>query len=121
MQDAAKKIAKVSLECKMQLDEEKYVSSFRSEMMDTVYAWSQGATFQEICKMNDIFEGSIIRIIRRLYELLQELVKAAKSIGNTDLEEKFTECIFDSSRLYQNSKRYCLCSQFIFINPFSFS
>lgn len=60
--------------------------------MDVVYAWAQGSKFSEICKMTEIFEGSIIRIFRRLYELLQELITASKCIGNEMLEDKFTQC-----------------------------
>ena len=33
--------------------------------------------------------GSIIRALRRLEELLREMIGAAKSIGNTELEQKF--------------------------------
>lgn len=29
--------------------------------MDVVYAWCTGASFEVICGMTDIFEGSIIR------------------------------------------------------------
>ena len=35
------------------------------------------------------FEGSIIRSMRRLEELLRQLCSAANSIGNTELEAKF--------------------------------
>ena len=35
------------------------------------------------------FEGSIIRAMRRLEELLRQLCSAANSIGNTELEAKF--------------------------------
>lgn len=59
--------------------------------MDVIYMWAQGATFLEITKVSSFFEGSIIRVLRRLNELLQELQNAAKSIGNTDLEEKFKQ------------------------------
>ena len=36
----------------------------------------QGATFEQLCKMTDIFEGSIIRATRRLDELMRQLVNA---------------------------------------------
>ena len=39
------------------------------------------------------FAGSIIRSMRRLEELLRQMVQAAKNIGNTDLENKFSESI----------------------------
>ncbi|ORZ19116.1 antiviral helicase [Lobosporangium transversale] len=89
MQEAARKIAKVSQSCKLSLDEEEYVQSFRAELMDVVYAWANGAKFSQICKMTDVFEGSIIRAFRRLEELLRQMSSAAKSIGNTELESKF--------------------------------
>ncbi|KAJ1974857.1 ATP-dependent RNA helicase mtr4, partial [Dimargaris xerosporica] len=98
MQEAARRIAKVSLECKLELDEEDYVQSFRSDLMDVVYAWCNGATFAQICKMTDIFEGSIIRAFRRLEELLRQMSAAAKSIGNTELETKFADAILKIKR-----------------------
>ncbi|KAJ3090361.1 ATP-dependent RNA helicase mtr4 [Quaeritorhiza haematococci] len=91
LQDLARRIAKVSQECKLQVDEEEYVQSFRPDMMDVVYAWCQGATFATICKMTDIFEGSIIRSMRNLEELLRQMCSAAKAIGNNALEVKFAE------------------------------
>lgn len=41
MQESARRIARVSKECKLPLDEEEYVQSFRPEMMDVAYAWSK--------------------------------------------------------------------------------
>lgn len=41
--------------------------------------------------MTSAFEGSIIRTMRRLEELLLELRMAAKAIGNTELESKFEQ------------------------------
>ena len=37
----------------------------------------QGSTFATICEMTDVFEGSIVRFMRRLDELLNQLIKAA--------------------------------------------
>ncbi|XP_078656380.1 exosome RNA helicase MTR4-like isoform X4 [Branchiostoma floridae x Branchiostoma belcheri] len=73
MQESARRIAKVSAEAKMSIEEEDYVESFRPHMMDVCHAWSKGATFAQICKMTDIFEGSIIRCMRRLEELMREM------------------------------------------------
>lgn len=41
--------------------------------------------------MTDLFEGSIIRCLRRLDELLKQMEEAAKVIGNKELENKFKE------------------------------
>lgn len=40
MQDSARRIARVSVEAKMDLDEEHYVESFKPHLMDVVHAWS---------------------------------------------------------------------------------
>lgn len=93
MRESAQRIAKVSIECKLNVDEEDYVNSFRPELMDVVYAWCKGAKFSQLCKLTEVFEGSIIRCMRRLEELLRQMCQAAKSIGNTDLENKFAEGI----------------------------
>lgn len=93
MQECAKRIAKVSAEAKLEIDEETYLSSFKPHLMDVVHTWATGATFAHICKMTDVFEGSIIRCMRRLEELLRQMCQAAKAIGNTELENKFAEGI----------------------------
>lgn len=93
MQDLARRIAKVSTEANLELDESAYVERFKPFLMDVVYAWCKGASFSQICKMTDIFEGSIIRTMRRLEEVLRQLSQAAKNIGNTDLENKFSDAI----------------------------
>ncbi|KAG8131098.1 putative Superkiller viralicidic activity 2-like protein [Naja naja] len=104
MQECAKRIAKVSAEAKLEVDEENYLSLFRPNLMDVVYTWANGATFAHICKMTDVFEGSIIRCMRRLEELLRQMCQAAKAIGNTELENKFAEGLN-----YKNQERHCVC------------
>uniref|UniRef100_A0A673CD73 Exosome RNA helicase MTR4 n=2 Tax=Sphaeramia orbicularis TaxID=375764 RepID=A0A673CD73_9TELE len=91
MQECAKRIAKVSADAKVEVDEETYLNQFKPHLMDVVYAWANGATFAQICKMTDVFEGSIIRCMRRLEEVLRQMCSAAKAIGNTELENKFAE------------------------------
>lgn len=93
LQDTARKVAKVQLECKVQIDVENFVSSFRPDIMEAVYAWAKGSKFYEIMEITQVFEGSLIRAIRRLEEVLQQLIQAAKSIGETELESKFEEAV----------------------------
>ncbi|KAJ3605916.1 hypothetical protein NHX12_027959 [Muraenolepis orangiensis] len=89
MQECAKRIAKVSADAKLEVDEETYLNQFKPHLMDVVYTWANGASFAQICKMTDVFEGSIIRCMRRLEEVLRQMCSAAKAIGNTELENKF--------------------------------
>ncbi|XP_045614688.1 exosome RNA helicase MTR4-like isoform X1 [Procambarus clarkii] len=90
MQDMARRIARVSHECKLEIDEENYVEQFRPFLMDVVYDWCNGSSFMELCTKTEIYEGSIIRAMRRLEELLRQMIQAAKAIG-IDLENKFSE------------------------------
>jgi ATP-dependent RNA helicase DOB1 len=40
-------------------------------------------------KMTDVYEGSLIRMFRRLEELLRQMAQGSKVMGNSGLEEKF--------------------------------
>jgi ATP-dependent RNA helicase DOB1 len=89
LRETARRIAQVSVESKLPVNEDEYVNSFQTELSDVVYAWAQGAKFSQIVKMTDAFEGSIIRAMRRLEELLRQMANASKAIGNVELEKKF--------------------------------
>ncbi|KAI8055634.1 ATP-dependent RNA helicase DOB1 [Syncephalis plumigaleata] len=64
---------------RLEIDEEEYIASFRPELMD-------GAKFSQVIKLTDVFEGSLI-------QLLRQMSAAAKAIGNTELEVKFAQGI----------------------------
>ena len=72
---------------------ESFVHSFRPDIMEAVYAWAKGSKFYEIMEIARVFEGSLIRAIRRMEEVLQQLIVAAKSIGETELEGKLEEAV----------------------------
>ena len=40
LQDSARRIARVSSECKLEIAEDSYVESFKPHLMDVVHAWS---------------------------------------------------------------------------------
>ncbi|KAF9465418.1 ATP-dependent RNA helicase [Collybia nuda] len=106
MQEIARRIAKVSKESKLTIDEDEYVSSFKVELMDAVVQWCRGASFSDICKLTDQFEGSLIRVFRRLGELLRQMAQAAKVIGNSELQEKFVK----SSEMLERPNSVIFCS-----------
>ncbi|CAL1403487.1 unnamed protein product [Linum trigynum] len=93
LQETARRVAKLQLECKVEIDIENFVGSFRPDIMEAVYAWAKGSKFYEIMEITQVFEGSLIRAIRRLEEVLQQLIEAAKSIGEIELEAKFEEAV----------------------------
>lgn len=89
LQDTARNIAEVSTECKLDVDVDAYVESFRPTLMEVVYEWSLGKTFKEVMDLTDVFEGSVIRAMRRLDELMQNLERAAGVVGDAKLAELF--------------------------------
>ncbi|KAJ5426838.1 hypothetical protein N7465_001908 [Penicillium sp. CMV-2018d] len=93
IQAQARIIAKVSQESKMAVNEDEYVQSFHWELMEVIYEWTQGKSFADICKMTDVYEGSLIRVFRRLEECLRQMAQAAKVMGSEDLESKFEEAL----------------------------
>lgn len=88
LREIASKIAKIMKDSKIEVVEKDYVDSFRHELMEVVYEWCKGATFTQICKMTDVYEGSLIRMFKRLEELVKELVDVSNTIGNAALKEK---------------------------------
>ncbi|KAK6131750.1 hypothetical protein DH2020_034547 [Rehmannia glutinosa] len=91
LQDSARRIAEIQRECKLEVNVDEYVeASIRPFLMDVIYCWSKGASFAEVIQMTDIFEGSIIRLARRLDEFLNQLKAAAHAVGEAGLEDKFT-------------------------------
>lgn len=91
LQTVVKEVSAVCLEVRLFTEEQEYLDSFMPAMVDVTYAWTAGAKFSEICKLTDIFEGSIIRSLRRLEELLRQLAAASQAIGNTELVALFSE------------------------------
>ncbi|OAX84609.1 hypothetical protein ACJ72_01005 [Emergomyces africanus] len=93
IQAQARIIAKVSQESKLAVNEDEYVKGFRWELMEVIYEWAKGKSFAEICKMTDVYEGSLIRTFRRLEECMRQMAQAAKVMGSEDLEKKFEKSL----------------------------
>lgn len=70
-----------------------YSEKFCPNLMDIVYSWTEGNSFAHICKKTDVFEGGVIRCFRRLEEVLKEMCRACKLIGNIEMENKFSAAI----------------------------
>lgn len=71
LQEVASKVAQVMIESNIEIKKEEYLQKFTPDMMEITMKWCQGAKFSEICEISDtIFEGTIIRSMRRLDELI---------------------------------------------------
>ena len=59
-----------------------------------------------VVKLTDQFEGSLIRVFRRLQELIRQMAQAAKGIGNNELQEKFEK----ASEMLERPNSVIFCS-----------
>lgn len=89
--NTARHFSEVFVQSKLNIDQEAYVNNYKPSLMEAVFAWAHGAKFAEICGLTDIYEGTIIRCIRRLHELLRQLQDASMSIQSLELAAKFTQ------------------------------
>jgi len=91
MKGIARNVAGVMLENKIPIDVEEYVGKLKPQLMDVILGWLEGKRFYEIMNQCNMYEGTVVRVIRRLEELVRELASAAKTIGNQELEKKLSE------------------------------
>ena len=59
-----------------------------------------------LSQLTDQFEGSLIRVFRRLGELLRQMAQASKVIGNSELKEKFEK----ASEMLERPNSVIFCS-----------
>ena len=82
---------------------DEFVDKFRPDLMEVVYEWTRGKKFLEVCKINEkLFEGTIIRSMRRLEEFMKQMCLAAKVIGDSSLEDKFRQAIAAIKRVSES-------------------
>lgn len=58
--------------------------------------------------MTDVYEGSLVRLFRRLEELLRQVAQAAKVMGSEELAEKFEVAL-------QKVRRDIIASQSLYL------
>ncbi|KAF3939661.1 hypothetical protein ABW19_dt0204916 [Dactylella cylindrospora] len=64
----------------------------RFGLMEVVYEWAKGMTFERITDLTDVLEGTIVRVITRLDETCREVRNAARIIGDPALYQKAEKC-----------------------------
>ena len=62
----ARNVAEVMVENKIPIDVEEYVQKLKPQLMETVLHWLEGKRFHEIMNQCNLYEGSVVRVIRRL-------------------------------------------------------
>ncbi|OCK83338.1 antiviral helicase [Lepidopterella palustris CBS 459.81] len=69
-------------------DSNDFVSRPRFGMVEVVYEWARGMSFNRITDLTDVMEGTIVRVITRLDETCREVKNAARIIGDPTLFTK---------------------------------
>jgi len=88
------KVFQTSLDCSRNMNREEYMEKYCTNYMALTYNWACGASFSDIAQQfEDLFEGNIIRTMKRTEELLRQAQRAASAMGNTDLEIKILAAI----------------------------
>lgn len=112
LQETARRVARVSIESKIELDEERYVDGFKPYMMDVIKAWVDGQSFADICRMTSIFEGEEKKFFSFLQSLKNNsflLIKDRLFDAFADWKNFFDRCVVQPKRSeIPNSKRNLL-------------
>ncbi|KIW25761.1 uncharacterized protein PV07_08915 [Cladophialophora immunda] len=69
-------------------DANDFVSRQRFGLVEVVYEWARGMSFNRITDLTDVMEGTIVRVITRLDETCREVMSAARLIGDPSLYAK---------------------------------
>ncbi|KAL1982697.1 hypothetical protein VTN96DRAFT_948 [Rasamsonia emersonii] len=72
-------------------DANDFTSQPRFGLVEVVYEWAKGMSFNRITDLTDVMEGTIVRTITRLDETLREVKNAAKLVGDPTLYTKMQQ------------------------------
>eukprot|EP00796_Vickermania_ingenoplastis_P005232 gene5232-3746_t len=94
LNEVVTRIATVSIESGL-TQENTSVEKVLPSLMEVTYLWAKGAKFCDLVGRTAAYEGDIIRMMRRLEEMLRQLAAAARSpaIGSVTLHDKFLQGI----------------------------
>ena len=72
-------------------DSNDFESRPRFGLVEVVYEWARGMSFNRITDLTDVMEGTIVRVITRLDETCREVRNAAKLVGDPSLYLKMQQ------------------------------
>lgn len=74
-------------------DSNDFVSRPRFGLVEVVYEWARGMSFDRITDLTDVLEGTIVRVVSRLDETCREVRNAARIVGDPELYRKMEVCL----------------------------
>ncbi|CRG91431.1 antiviral helicase SKI2 [Talaromyces islandicus] len=72
-------------------DSNDFTSKPRFGLVEVVYEWAKGMSFNRITDLTDVMEGTIVRTITRLDETCREVKNASKLVGDPTLYTKMQQ------------------------------
>uniref|UniRef100_A0A672Z982 SKI2 homolog, superkiller viralicidic activity 2-like n=1 Tax=Sphaeramia orbicularis TaxID=375764 RepID=A0A672Z982_9TELE len=84
----AQRIGELQRDCGIPQTAEEFVGQFKFGLTEVVYCWARGMPFAEIAQLTDVQEGTVVRCIQRLDEVLKEVRQAARIVGDSVLGSK---------------------------------
>jgi antiviral helicase SKI2 len=72
-------------------DANDFASKPRFGLVEVVFEWAKGMSFNRITDLTDVMEGTIVRVITRLDETCREVKNAAKLVGDPSLYTKMQQ------------------------------
>lgn len=72
-------------------EEQEFLERKRFALVNVVYEWARGLSFNEIMQISPEAEGTIVRVITRLDEICREVRNAALIVGDSQLHSKMGE------------------------------
>ena len=90
-------------------DSNDFTSKPRFGLVEVVYEWARGMSFNRITDLTDVLEGTIVRVITRLDETCREVKNAARIIGDPELFTKMQTAQVSGLSLPQSGIHECFC------------
>ncbi|EGG13921.1 DEAD/DEAH box helicase [Cavenderia fasciculata] len=87
------KLCQLEIDHGLQVTLEEKEKILKFGLMEVTYEWARGMPFNDICKLTNVLEGTIVRAITRIGETCQEVRNCARIIGDTKLYQKMDEAI----------------------------
>uniref|UniRef100_A0A8C7U5R5 SKI2 subunit of superkiller complex n=1 Tax=Oncorhynchus mykiss TaxID=8022 RepID=A0A8C7U5R5_ONCMY len=84
----AQRIGELQRDCGITQTAEEYVGQFKFGLTEVAYCWARGMPFAEIAQLTDVQEGTVVRCVQRLDEVLKEVRQAARIVGDSVLGSK---------------------------------
>eukprot|EP00878_Enallax_costatus_P040835 GHUV01047224.1.p2 GENE.GHUV01047224.1~~GHUV01047224.1.p2 ORF type:complete len:128 (+),score=48.65 GHUV01047224.1:200-583(+) len=92
LRKAARAVGTAAADAKLGVNVDEFVDRFRPELMEASAAWARGARFADVLNVTpDVFEGSLVRAVRRTEELMRQVAGSLRGVGDIDLAGKFDD------------------------------